>query len=64
MPNVIVELHQEVARVEQLIPKLPEAGATHARAVIRDARTAMSLNNYEAMREAIDDLKAIVVVKK
>lgn len=64
MPNVITDLHQNIARVEALIPKLSEAAASHARAVVREARQAISLNQYEAMREALDDLQVIALPKK
>lgn len=64
MPNIIAALHIEIARVEEMIPTLSETAAEHARAVVREARTAMSLNQYEAMREALDDLQAWKVPKK
>lgn len=64
MPNVITDLHQNIARVEALIPALPESAAAHARAVVREARQAITLNQYEAMREALDDLQVIVANKK
>jgi len=64
MPNIVSDLHQNIARVEALIPKLSDVAADHARAVIREAKQALSLNQYEAMREALDDLEVIVLPKK
>jgi hypothetical protein len=64
MANIITDLHQNIARVEALIPSLSEAAASHARAVIREAKQAISLNQYEAMREALDDLEVIALPKR
>lgn len=64
MPNIITDLQQNISRVEALIPSLSEVAASHARAVVREAKQAISLNQYEAMREALDDLEVIAVPKR
>lgn len=57
MPNIVHELITELARVQTLLDKLPPFTRADAQSVLRYAREQMAMNNYEAMREALDDLK-------
>lgn len=57
MPNVIVELRTEVDRVTGILAKLEGADHDRAHNAIRFAQQSLAMNNYEGMREAIDDLR-------
>lgn len=57
MANVIQELSVELARVGAMLGNLDEEGRRIAGNLIRYGRQAMALNQYEEMREALDDLK-------
>lgn len=58
MPNVIVELTREIARVETLIRlgRLDDQKRRDAELIVGLARVSMGMNSYENMREAIEDL--------
>jgi hypothetical protein len=65
MANLIVELMQEILRVE----RLPEGSLdVNQRAfafnVLRSAETHLSMNSYEGMRESLDELREIGRTKK
>lgn len=65
MPNVIVELLQEIGRVEHLPEGTLQAPEQQfAQNALRSARMHMAMNSYEGMREALDDLREIGRPKK
>jgi len=55
--NVILELHREIARVRILLPKFDPAVRQLAAGTIRYAEASLAQNQYEAIREAIEDLQ-------
>lgn len=64
MPNIIMELWRELERVQALLINLEDSGdhgagleARQARNLIRYGLSALNLNRYEDMREALDDLR-------
>lgn len=57
MPNVIVELRQEMQRVRLLLSLLAPGRREEASAILEFARLHIAMNSYEGMRESIDDLK-------
>jgi hypothetical protein len=57
MPNVIVEIRAEIARVGALLPRLDPQTRLRAQRTMAGAEYALAYNNYEAIHEAIDDLK-------
>jgi hypothetical protein len=59
MPNVVVEISAEMARVRELAPRLDRDRATWASLTIRAAEHALALNSYAEMRELLDDLRDI-----
>jgi hypothetical protein len=64
MPNIIVQLTQEMARVHALIPLLDPPQRTVARAALRFAETSMATNSLEGMKEALDDLREFTLEPK
>jgi hypothetical protein len=56
MPNIIIELHQEIARVYRLIPKLTPARRLEAENAIFFASYQVKTNCLEGMMEALQDL--------
>ena len=66
MPNIIAELMQEIARVERMAAasSLDSRLTAVLQGMLRDARQSMAMNSYEAMREALDDLRQIVRPQK
>ncbi|MGH9746566.1 MAG: hypothetical protein ACRD59_10720 [Candidatus Acidiferrales bacterium] len=58
MPNIVHELIVELARVQAMFPQLDVTLLREAQNLLRFGRQSMALNNYEDMREALDDLKA------
>lgn len=64
MPNIVHELVVELARVQSLLSHLDEESRRTAQNVLRWGREQMSLNSYEGMREAIDDLRMFPEKKK
>jgi hypothetical protein len=57
MPNIVHELTVELARVQALLDRLDSVRRPRAESALRFGRQAMALNQYEDMREALDDLK-------
>lgn len=57
MPNIVHELIVEIARVQALLEKMDPAQREQAQNVLRFGRHQMAMNQYEGMREALDDLK-------
>lgn len=57
MPNVIVELTREIARVKALLPSLGPTQIPLAERELRLADVAMASNSFENMRESIDALR-------
>ncbi len=57
MPNVIVEIRAELSRVGALLPRLDPEVRVRAQRTMAGAEYALAYNNYEAIREAIDELK-------
>jgi hypothetical protein len=64
LPNIIIDLHGEIARVESLLPKLSAGKLREAEQALRCAREFMAMNQYEGMREALDDLREVKGPKK
>ena len=65
MANIIVDLMQEIGRVENLPQgtlQAPEQQFAHN--ALRSARIHMAMNSYEGMRESLDDLREIGRPKK
>lgn len=56
MPNIIIELHREIARIQALLPRLDEEKRRKAELILGLARVSMGMNMYENMREAVEDL--------
>lgn len=56
MPNVVHELIIEIARVQALLEKMEPTQRDHAQNVLRFGRRQMAMNQYEGMREALDEL--------
>jgi hypothetical protein len=57
MANVIMELRQEMARVRRILPQLTPATRQQADFAVTLGEAALATAQYEAIREAIDDLK-------
>ncbi|MGH9728445.1 MAG: hypothetical protein ACRD4V_07625 [Candidatus Acidiferrales bacterium] len=64
MPNIIHELVTELARVQTLLPRLEPTEWQRAQDSLHFGRESMALNDYGAMREALDDLRVIMVKTK
>jgi hypothetical protein len=64
MPNIIQELQMQLVRVQLLVPRLDPVASSEAEKLLRYGRQAMALNQYEDMREALDELKAFGIQKK
>lgn len=68
MPNIIQEITDECARVQRLLDELNKSSdrgsaleAMEACSLLQFARQSMALNQYEDMREALDELKAFSI---
>jgi hypothetical protein len=57
MPNIIVELMQERARVRKLLPNLDSLLRYHADRILREADIAMASNSIDAMKDSLADLQ-------
>jgi hypothetical protein len=57
MPNIVHELIVEIARVQALLEKMEPTEREQTQHILRYARHQMAMNQYEGMREALDDLK-------
>lgn len=57
MPNIVHELMLELVRVECLLEKMEPTQREQARNVLRYGRHQMAMNQYEGMRDALDDLR-------
>lgn len=64
MPNIIQELQMQLVRVQLLLPRLDPIASSEAEKLLRYGRQAMALNQYEDMREALDELKEFGIQKK
>lgn len=64
MPNIIVSLTQEMARVHALIPHLDPVRRGEAQAALRFAETYMAMNSLEGMTESLDDLGEFTIEPK
>jgi hypothetical protein len=58
--NFVIELYQEIDRVNALLPKLEILERERAIIAIRFARAIIELNSVENIRESIDDLREFV----
>lgn len=56
MPNIIVSLTQEMARVHALIPRLDPVRRVDAQNTLRQAEANLAMNSLEGMKESLDDL--------
>jgi hypothetical protein len=56
MPNIIIELENEIWRVRQLLPKLTGAKLAEAENLLRFAEQSKLLNKMEYMKEALAEL--------
>jgi hypothetical protein len=63
VPNIIVELTQEKARVERLLPYLDSLLRFEAERAIRFADIHVSMNDLEAMRDSLAELRMFQKVK-
>lgn len=59
MANVIVELTNEMNRVEALYPSLPADRLQAAQRTVQMAHASMAMNSLEGMKEAIEELREI-----
>jgi hypothetical protein len=57
VPNIIVSLTQEMARVHALIPRLDPDRRSEAQTALRFAETSMATNSLEGMTESLSDLR-------
>ena len=64
MPNIIVSLTQEMARVRALLPRLDPIRLHEAQTVLRFAGEHMAMNSLEGMQESLDDLREFTVGPK
>jgi hypothetical protein len=64
LPNIIVELQQEMARVRALLPRLDANRRKEAEGTIEFARVYMTLNSLDGMRESLNDLREFLAPKK
>jgi hypothetical protein len=61
MPNVIVEVSHEIARVRNLLARFDSATHDRAQRTIAAAEYALAMNHFELLREAIEDLKEFTI---
>ena len=64
MPNIIVELSEEIVRVRALLPKLDAMTRRQAQNAIEFANSYMSLNSLDGMRDVLVDLREFHEPKK
>jgi hypothetical protein len=64
VPNIVAELIVELARVQELLPKLEGLQLEEARATLRYGREQMAMNSYEGMSEALSELREFGRPKK
>ena len=64
MPNIIVELMQEMARVEALLPYLDSVRIQEADVALRSAKWYMAMNSLEGMTDAVTDLREFTAERK
>jgi hypothetical protein len=56
MPNVIIELSNEIYRVRSLLPRLKDARLAEANHLLQFAETYLAMNSLEGMKEALGEL--------
>jgi hypothetical protein len=56
MPNVIIELQNEIYRVRALLPLLRGRQLAEAKRLLQFAETYMAMNSLEGMKEALGEL--------
>ena len=59
MPNIIVELREEMTRVRKILTRLEPGPRSLASLAIRWADENIALNNLEGMHESLSDLREI-----
>ena len=64
MPNIIVEINQEMGRVRALLPRLDSIVRYHAEEIIRHAKQSITQNDYEGMTEALANLRLFTKEQK
>jgi hypothetical protein len=57
VPNIIVELMQEMARVQALLPFLDSVRSHEADVALRSAKWYMAMNSLEGMTDSVADLR-------
>lgn len=61
MPNIIVDLKNEMTRVRKILTRLDPVRRHEAQKVVRYADENIALNSLEGMKESLTDLQAIRV---
>ena len=64
MPNIIVSLTQEMARVRALLPSLDPVRHHEAEILLGFAKVHLAMNSLEGMTESLSDLREFVEPEK
>jgi hypothetical protein len=64
VPNLIVSMYREMARVRNLLPRLPVADRADAEKILRFAEINIASNSYEQMQDSLQELESIGRAKK
>ena len=59
MPNIIVSLNREMARVRALLPKLSPTRRREIEFILSFADVHMALNSFDGMQDSLADLEAV-----
>jgi hypothetical protein len=64
VPNIVVSLVQEMARVHALIPRLDAVRRHEADSALRAAEDCLRAGSLEGMNQSLDDLQEFAEPKK